>query len=127
VLGVRPAAGGRGWSSACGAHARGSIDWHRPGSGGGACCVQGGKKRGGGSGWGRPTCGPARSGAHLKVMQGFNEWVRPEKQLKFKFDFQIESKLIHLKMNLPKLENFEIKYGFEGIKEGNNFLLRNFL
>jgi hypothetical protein len=71
--------------------------------GGGAHCAQGGQKRGGGSGWGRPICGPARSGAHLKVMQGFNEWVRPEKQLKFKFDFQIESKLIHSKMNLPKL------------------------
>jgi hypothetical protein len=34
--------------------------------------------------------------------------------------------LIHSKRVLTKLEKFEIKYGFEGFAEGNNFLHRNF-
>jgi hypothetical protein len=30
------------------------------------------------------------------------------------------------KNDLSELENFEIKYGFEGIEKVNNFLYRNF-
>jgi hypothetical protein len=40
---------------------------------------------------------------------------------------QTNSNLIWLKQNLPELENFEIKYGFEGFDEGNKFPYRNFL
>ncbi len=28
--------------------------------------------------------------------------------------------------NLPELQKFEIKYGYEGVEEGNNFLHMNF-
>jgi hypothetical protein len=34
--------------------------------------------------------------------------------------------LIHSKKGIPKLENFKIKYGFEGFEERNNFIHRNF-
>jgi hypothetical protein len=33
--------------------------------------------------------------------------------------------LIHSKKDLPKLKKFEIKYGFEGFEERNNFLQWN--
>jgi hypothetical protein len=36
-------------------------------------------------------------------------------------------KINRLKKDFPKLEKFEIKYGFEGFEEGNNFLHRNVL
>jgi hypothetical protein len=35
------------------------------------------------------------------------------------------SNLIQPKINLPKFQKFEIKYGFEGFDERNNFLHRN--
>jgi hypothetical protein len=37
------------------------------------------------------------------------------------------SNLIRFKQDLPELENLEIKYGFEGFDERNNFAYRNFL
>jgi hypothetical protein len=39
---------------------------------------------------------------------------------------QTHSIFILSKHDLLKLENFEIKYGFEGFDEGNNFLHMNF-
>jgi hypothetical protein len=36
------------------------------------------------------------------------------------------SKFDRSKKDLPKLKKFEIKYGYEGFEEGNNFLHRNF-
>jgi hypothetical protein len=35
--------------------------------------------------------------------------------------------LIHSKKGLPKLEQIEIKYGFQGFIERDNFLYRNFV
>jgi hypothetical protein len=46
-------------------------------------------------------------------------------QTKFK-RIQIISNLIHPKKGLLKIENFEIKYIFEGCVEKNNFLHMNF-
>jgi hypothetical protein len=40
--------------------------------------------------------------------------------------FQIHSKFHLSKLGLPELKIFEIKYGFEGFEERNNFLYRNF-
>jgi hypothetical protein len=40
---------------------------------------------------------------------------------------QTELILIRSKAGLPLLENFQIKYGFEGFEERNNFPYRNFL
>jgi hypothetical protein len=37
-----------------------------------------------------------------------------------------EFKLIQLKDELPLLENFQIKYEFEGLEKRNNFLHKNF-
>jgi hypothetical protein len=34
--------------------------------------------------------------------------------------------LVHSKNDLPELEKFEIKYGYEGFEERNNFIHRNF-
>jgi hypothetical protein len=44
--------------------------------------------------------------------------------------FQIKSnlfKFIRSKQDLPELGKFEIKFGFEGCDERNNFAYRNFL
>jgi hypothetical protein len=41
--------------------------------------------------------------------------------------FQINSNLFWSKHDLPKLEKIEIKYGFEGFEERNDFPYRNFL
>jgi hypothetical protein len=35
------------------------------------------------------------------------------------------SNMIWSKKDLPELKKFEIKYGFEGFEERNNFLYRN--
>jgi hypothetical protein len=40
--------------------------------------------------------------------------------------YQAHSNFILSKHDLPKLKNFEIKYGFEGFDERNNFLRMNF-
>jgi hypothetical protein len=40
--------------------------------------------------------------------------------------FQIPSKLDQSKKDIPMLRKFEIKYSFEGFKEMNKFLNRNF-
>jgi hypothetical protein len=34
--------------------------------------------------------------------------------------------LVQFKKDLPELEKFEIKYGFEGFNERNNFIHQNF-
>jgi hypothetical protein len=57
-------------------------------------------------------------------------WVsnrfKPSKSIQTRSNlFQIISNLNHSKKGLPKLEKFEIKYGFEGFKERNNFIHRN--
>jgi hypothetical protein len=39
---------------------------------------------------------------------------------------QIVSNFDRPKKYFPKLENFDMKYGFEGCEEWNNFLHRNF-
>jgi hypothetical protein len=39
---------------------------------------------------------------------------------------QIRSNFILSKHDLPRLQKFEIKYGFEGFDEGNNFIHMNF-
>jgi hypothetical protein len=41
--------------------------------------------------------------------------------------FLTHSNLIRSKHDLLELKNFEIKYGFEGFNENNNFPYRNFL
>jgi hypothetical protein len=40
--------------------------------------------------------------------------------------FKLYSNFDRSRNDLPELENFEIKYGFEGFEERNNFLHRNF-
>jgi hypothetical protein len=40
---------------------------------------------------------------------------------------QIHSNTFLSKKDLSKVQKIEIKYGFEGFDERNNFLLRNFL
>jgi hypothetical protein len=40
---------------------------------------------------------------------------------------QRDSNFIRSKNDLTKLRKFEIKYGFEGFDERNNFVYRNFL
>jgi hypothetical protein len=39
---------------------------------------------------------------------------------------QTYSDFVCSKQDLPEVENFEIKYSFEGFEEMNNFLQRNF-
>jgi hypothetical protein len=39
---------------------------------------------------------------------------------------QIRSNLVRINISLPEIKNFEIKYGFEGFDEVNNFIHRNF-
>jgi hypothetical protein len=62
-----------------------------------------------------------------------NRWALPQCQVLSRFKpsksiqtrsnlLQIISKLIHSKKGLPKLTKFEIKYGFDGLKERNNFI-----
>jgi hypothetical protein len=41
--------------------------------------------------------------------------------------FQTRSNIDRLKNDLPELENFEKKYGYEEFEEGNNFLHMNVL
>jgi hypothetical protein len=45
------------------------------------------------------------------------------------FDFfsKMESNLIWFKSGLPKLEKFEVKYGYKGFEIWNSFSYRNFL
>jgi hypothetical protein len=40
--------------------------------------------------------------------------------------FQIHSNFERSKKDLPGLENFEIKYGFEDLEKMNNVIYRNF-
>jgi hypothetical protein len=52
--------------------------------------------------------------------------TKKRKQLNFEFDFQTKSNLFCSKGGLPVLENFEIKYGAEGVELRNNFPYWNF-
>jgi hypothetical protein len=63
----------------------------------------------GGSGGGSMKYGEERRGLNLKL------------------SIQIYSNLIRSKSDLSELEQFEIKYDFEGFDERNNFPYRNFL
>jgi uncharacterized protein YdhG (YjbR/CyaY superfamily) len=52
-------------------------------------------------------------------------WGPAAIQIKFEI-IQIHSNLAQIKTSLPELENFKIKYGFEGFDEINNLIHRNF-
>jgi hypothetical protein len=41
------------------------------------------------------------------------------------FKFNTCSNFLSLKQDIPEVKKNEIKYGYEGFKEGNNFLHRN--
>jgi hypothetical protein len=61
-------------------------------------------------------------GPRYSVRRGSNRF---EPDSKFKWN-QIPSKLDQSKKDIPMLRKFEIKYSFEGFKEMNKFLNRNF-
>jgi hypothetical protein len=46
---------------------------------------------------------------------------------RIQIEFQTELNLIHSKSDLTRLKKIEIKYGFEGFDERNNFHYRNLL
>jgi hypothetical protein len=66
------------------------------------------------------TCGPW---PHCRVLN----WLKLSKSTRTRSNlFHIISNLVHSKKVLPKLKEFEIKYGFKGFEESNNFLHWNF-
>jgi hypothetical protein len=82
------------------------------------------RERGRLAGWAGP-----RSGSHLsaKERERGREWqVGPGLRLNIFILVQKCSNLIRPKTDILKLQKFEIKYGFEGLDESNNFIHRNF-
>jgi hypothetical protein len=54
-------------------------------------------------------------------------WPTKIKSIKIsKSEVQTDSNLIHSKSDFPRLEKFEIKYGYAGLKIRNNFPYLNF-
>jgi hypothetical protein len=56
------------------------------------------------------------------------EWQVGPAAIQIKFEIiQIRFNLVCINTSLPELKNFEIKYGFGGFEEMNNFLHRNLI
>jgi hypothetical protein len=67
------------------------------------------------------------SGATVPRFDLIQSRSNPFKQFnKFEFKIYIGSNFILSKQDLPKLEKIEIKYGFDGLDDSNNFTSINF-
>jgi hypothetical protein len=136
-VGARPCEGGGGgpghgvrssWEARTRAHV---VGRRQPGDGNvGSHAGEAGEEREGresGGGWpvGQPMewIPPVSEGKREKG----REWqVGPGLRLNVFKLVQKRSNLIRPKINLLKLQTFELKYRFDGFDEGNNFLHRNF-
>jgi hypothetical protein len=65
--------------------------------------------------------GEPLTGGAIRHIAGWR-WFKFNSNLKFKCNSNFDP----IKKDLPALKNFEIKYGYEGFEERNNFLHRNF-
>jgi hypothetical protein len=65
--------------------------------------------------------GEPLTGGAIRHIAGWR-WFKFNSNLKFKCNSNFDP----IKKDLPALKNFEIKYGYGGFEESNNFLHRNF-